>query len=125
MRQELLSKCEICLKACILHIQNLRGYVHTVMIDMWICSMSMTGGLLILSASCRIPNLRDKVSDELITLGSHLRGLFQLWSRVPGDSEAVGSPSIAQSLRMIGEIEGIIKQEYQGRSTSHEMGNNY
>jgi hypothetical protein len=125
MSQELLSKCEICLKACILHIQNLRGYVHTIMIDMWICSMSMTGGMLILTASCRIPILRDQVSEELMTLGSHLRGLFQLWSRAPGENEAARSPSIAQSLRMIGEIEDFIKQKYQARSTSHEMGRNY
>lgn len=123
--QEILSKCEICLQACILHIQNLRGYVHTIMIDMWICSMSMTGGMLILTASCRIPSLRDQVSEELLTLGSHLRDLFQLWSRVPGESDASRSPSVAQSSRMIGEIEDFIKQEYQARTDSREMTRNY
>lgn len=123
--QEILSKSGICLQACILHIQNLRGYVHTIMIDMWICSMSMTGGMLILTASCRIPGLRDQVSEELLTLGSHLRGLFQQWSRVPGDNDASRSPSVAQSLRMIGEIEDFIEQEYQAQTDSREMTRNY
>jgi hypothetical protein len=32
--------CEICLNACWLHAQNLRSFLHTVMVDTWICSLS-------------------------------------------------------------------------------------
>jgi hypothetical protein len=37
---EMVDKCEICLGAILLHILNLRGFAHTVMVDTWICSLS-------------------------------------------------------------------------------------
>lgn len=37
---EMVDKCEICLEAILLHILNLRGFAHTVMVDTWICSLS-------------------------------------------------------------------------------------
>jgi hypothetical protein len=37
---DVLEKCGVCLNACVLHILNLKGYCHTVMIDTWICSLS-------------------------------------------------------------------------------------
>ena len=36
---EMVDKCEICLEAILLHILNLRGFAHTVLIDTWICSL--------------------------------------------------------------------------------------
>jgi hypothetical protein len=37
---DVLEKSHICLDACLLHIRNLRGFVHTIMVDTWICSLS-------------------------------------------------------------------------------------
>lgn len=38
--QDALSKCQACIDACMLHVLNLRGYAHTVLVDTWICSLS-------------------------------------------------------------------------------------
>lgn len=37
---EVLGCCKACLDACLLHIINLRGFSHTVLVDTWICSLS-------------------------------------------------------------------------------------
>jgi hypothetical protein len=38
--EEVLRNCKACLDACLLHILNLRGFAHTVLVDTWICSLS-------------------------------------------------------------------------------------
>lgn len=38
--QESLSRCKICLDACLNHVINLRGFSQTVLVDSWICSLS-------------------------------------------------------------------------------------
>jgi hypothetical protein len=38
--EEVLANCKACLDACLLHILNLRGFGHTVLVDTWICSLS-------------------------------------------------------------------------------------
>lgn len=38
--EEVLVNCKACLDACLLHILNLRGFGHTVLVDTWICSLS-------------------------------------------------------------------------------------
>ena len=38
--EEALSGCKACLDACLLHALNLRGFPQTVLVDMWICSLS-------------------------------------------------------------------------------------
>jgi hypothetical protein len=38
--EEVLKNCKACLDACLLHILNLRGFAHTVLVDTWICSLS-------------------------------------------------------------------------------------
>ena len=38
--ENVLHRCKSCLDACLLHILNLRGFAHTILIDTWICSMS-------------------------------------------------------------------------------------
>lgn len=35
-----LHRCKSCLDACLLHILDLRGFAHTVLMDTWICSLS-------------------------------------------------------------------------------------
>lgn len=37
--EEVLVNCRACLDACLLHILNLRGFAHTVLVDTWICSL--------------------------------------------------------------------------------------
>ena len=34
------DRCKICLDACLLHILNLGSFMHTVMLDTWICALS-------------------------------------------------------------------------------------
>lgn len=43
--QDVLDKCSFCLDACLLHILNLRGFAHSVMVDTWICSLSCVSPL--------------------------------------------------------------------------------
>jgi hypothetical protein len=38
--EEVLTSCKACLDACLLHILNLRGFAHTVLVDTWICALS-------------------------------------------------------------------------------------
>jgi hypothetical protein len=119
---EVAERCKICLDACMLHILNLRGFAHTVMIDTWICSLSMAGCMLILLAAVRIPHLRTCIGPEVLSVGEHLQRLLSRWMRVPvggggGVNEQVGfegSPSVERSLRLIIEVDGFIRREYEG-----------
>lgn len=108
-----LEKCRNCLDACLLHIVNLRGFAHTVMMDTWICSLSMTGAMLVLLAASRIPYLRTLLDKGFMRdIGSHLQQLIRRWVGIPGVEGR--SPSIEQSLRMIGEIDGFLMGELKG-----------
>lgn len=48
-----LSGCKSCLDACLLHILNLRGFAHTVLVDTWICSLSYVIYRMLLFPSTR------------------------------------------------------------------------
>ncbi|KAL3419998.1 C6 zinc finger domain-containing protein [Phlyctema vagabunda] len=104
-----LEKCQICLDACLLHMLNLHNFTHTVMVDTWICSLSMTCAMLMLLAAIRIPALRSMMKLEAATVGDHLQHLLHRWSQIPGNTP---SPSVAQSVQMIWEIRGFMQQEY-------------
>ncbi|KAH6700568.1 hypothetical protein BKA61DRAFT_636606 [Leptodontidium sp. MPI-SDFR-AT-0119] len=106
---EMVDKCEICLEAILLHILNLSGFAHTVLVDTWICSLSMAGGMLILLAATRIPPLRSRMGSEVTTLGPLLEDFISQWMQIPGETI---SPSVEQSLRMICDVGGFIKSEY-------------
>jgi hypothetical protein len=84
------------------------------------CDNSMTGGMLILLAACRVPSLRERMGPEVTTLGSFLKQLIEPWMRVPGEFI---SPSVEQSLRMICEADDCIKQQY--RSSDSEQDGHY
>lgn len=103
-----LKKAVLCLDACLQHILHLRGFTHTVMVDTWICSLSMVGAMLVLLAAVRVPTLRAMVSPEVVMAGKHLSELIVKWRAHPP------SPSVEQSLRMIEEIERGIKREFEG-----------
>ncbi|TVY89078.1 hypothetical protein LAWI1_G004735 [Lachnellula willkommii] len=107
--ENVLSSCKACLDACLLHIINLRGFSHTVLVDTWICSLSMTAAMLILLVAIRTPTLRPLIGTDVLTAASHLKQLISTWT-----DDCGSSPSIDQSLRLIAEIDGFIQQEYQG-----------
>lgn len=101
--------CKSCLDACLLHILNLRGFAHTVLVDTWICSLSMTGAMLVLLAACQLPALRHLVGEEVLTAGPHLTHLIQTWTVALGEPS---SPSVDQSVRLICETDSFIQQMY-------------
>lgn len=109
MSESLVENSKVCLDACLLHIVNLRGFTHTILMDTFICSLSMAGAMLILLAACRLPLLRDIIDNEVTKVGSHIRSLVGSWMLVPGQTE---SPSISQSLRLIAKIDRFIEIEH-------------
>ncbi|EGY23569.1 C6 zinc finger domain-containing protein [Verticillium dahliae VdLs.17] len=113
--KEVMASCKMCLDACLLHIMNLRGYGQTVLVDTWICSLSMAGAMLVLLAACRVPALRELIGSEILSAGEHLRQLLEGWQEVMGDP---ASPSVEQSVRIIAEADRFIRQVYLGEDTT-------
>ncbi|KAI5458541.1 hypothetical protein BGZ63DRAFT_391585 [Mariannaea sp. PMI_226] len=107
--QDALAKCQACIDACMLHVLNLRGYAHTVLVDTWICSLSMSGAMLILLAACQVPTLKSIIKPEVLKMGGHLKQLFREWRRC---SFGTDSPSVDQSLWIIHETERFIEEAY-------------
>lgn len=97
-----------CLDACLLHMLNLRGFGHTVLVDTWICALSMAGAMCLLLAACRTPALREMlVASNVLACGGHLSKLFESWTAGEGGP---GSPSIEQSVRIIAEADRFIRE---------------
>lgn len=69
----------------------------------------MTGAMLILLAASRLPYLRNLLGQDVTNIGSHLQTLIKRWVQIPGENR---SPSIEQSLRMIGEIDVFLHEEF-------------
>ncbi|EEY20357.1 C6 zinc finger domain-containing protein [Verticillium alfalfae VaMs.102] len=113
--KEVMASCKMCLDACLLHIMNLRGYGQTVLVDTWICSLSMAGAMLVLLAACRVPALRELIGSEILSAGEHLRQLLEGWQEVMGEP---ASPSVEQSVRIIAEADRFIRQVYLGEDTT-------
>ncbi|KAJ0338936.1 hypothetical protein COL922a_004971 [Colletotrichum nupharicola] len=109
INQDSLNNCKACLDACLLHILNLRGFGQTVLVDTWICSLSMAGAMLVLLAACRIPQLKDMIPSDVLGAGDHLKQLLQSWQSVMGDPT---SPSVDQSIRMISDADRFIQEGY-------------
>jgi hypothetical protein len=107
--RDALEHCRACLDACLMHILNLRGFSQTVLVDTWICSLSMAGAMLVLLAACRVPSLRTLIGPDVLIAGQHLKQLLQTWQRL---SDGQSSPSVMQSVRIIHEADSFIKQVY-------------
>lgn len=105
----MLDKSEICLNMCLLHILNLRAYCQTVLVDTWICALSMASTMLLLLAASRIPHLKCRLEPQVLDVGQHLTRLIERWMQVHGDQI---SPSVKQSLWMIEELDVLIKREH-------------
>lgn len=103
----ILDKSEICLRMCLLHILNLRAFSQTVLVDTWICSLSMASTMLLLLAASRISDLKLRLNNDVLSVGKHLLELIEPWTSIHGDQK---SPSVRQSLWMISEIDGLLHQ---------------
>jgi len=104
---ETIDAASRCLKASCDHIANLRSFSQTVMIDTWICALSMTSTMFIILVALQIPSLRPRLLEHNIPeFGPHLRDLLNAWIGVMPQK----SPSIQQSVRLIAEIEALIGQ---------------
>ncbi|KAK3497396.1 uncharacterized protein B0T23DRAFT_353327 [Neurospora hispaniola] len=114
---EVLANCKSCLDACLLHILNLRGFSQTLLVDTWVCSLSMAGAMLVLLAACRISLLKDLIGPDILQAGSHLRESLVGWQKVQGDPS---SPSVDQSVHIIEEAERFIRQVYKGGKDEEE-----
>ncbi|KAG5928210.1 hypothetical protein E4U42_001094 [Claviceps africana] len=115
--QEARKNCKACLDACLMHILNLRGFSQTVLVDSWICSLSMACAMLVLLAACRVPSLRSLLDPDVTLAGGHLQQLLQGWQRIMGSAR---SPSVEQSIRVIHEADTFIREAYS-ESPRHEF----
>ncbi|KAL8399471.1 hypothetical protein RB594_000011 [Gaeumannomyces avenae] len=108
-----LRSTRACLDACLLHMLNLRGFRHTVLVDTWICALSMAGAMCLLLAACRTPALKGLLLDvahdqpDVLACGEHLGRLFRDWQAVSGDP---ASPSVEQSVRIVAEADRFIRE---------------
>ncbi|KAL4875253.1 hypothetical protein BJY04DRAFT_224223 [Aspergillus karnatakaensis] len=90
--------CKTCLEACCLHAQNLQGFSQTVMVDTWICSLSMASVMLIVLAAAREPSLVGCLPPGVSEIGPNLSKNLTQWMQIPGHGV---SPSVLQSIRLI------------------------
>ncbi|KAL2832617.1 hypothetical protein BDW59DRAFT_139484 [Aspergillus cavernicola] len=90
--------CKTCLEACCLHAQNLHSFPQTIMVDTWICSLSMASVMLIALATAREGSLRRCLPPGVTEIGPNLSKNLTRWMQVPGYGV---SPSVLQSVRLI------------------------
>ncbi|KAL3463527.1 hypothetical protein BJX64DRAFT_116427 [Aspergillus heterothallicus] len=96
--QKVYEGCRTCLEACCLHAQNLQGFPQTIMIDTWICSLSMASVMLIALAAARENALRTCLPTDVTEIGPSLSRHLTDWMQLPGSGV---SPSVLQSIRLI------------------------
>ncbi|KAH8646572.1 putative C6 transcription factor [Tricladium varicosporioides] len=105
---EIVEAAGRCLSASCYHIRHLRSFGQTVMIDTWICSLSMTSTMFVILASLHNPALRQSLLSHhaIGEFGVHLGRMLTSWlSIVPQKS-----PSIQQSIQLIAEIDNLIRR---------------
>ncbi|ETN43892.1 uncharacterized protein HMPREF1541_11023 [Cyphellophora europaea CBS 101466] len=105
---ETVEKCKVWLNACMLHILNLHSYIQTVMIDTWICALSMAGTMAMLLAANRTPSLQPCLGDDLFRVGPHLRHLLGRWMYCADQGI---SPSVERAVQWIVTIDDILQQD--------------
>ena len=103
-----------CLQGCILHIVNLRPFDQTVLVDMWICALSMAGTMMIILAAFSTASLSNELSENLLSVGPHLTSLLTRWANVHGEGE---SPSIAQAIQWIVIVDSLLQRGHQPANT--------
>ncbi|KAI1864481.1 uncharacterized protein JN550_008768 [Neoarthrinium moseri] len=103
-KSEIVERAKVCLDACTSHILALTGFSHTVLVDTWICVLSMATAMMILLATCRSVRQSTHRHDVMET-GPHLRKVFHKWRETLGSPE---SPSVEQGIRIIYETERLM-----------------
>ncbi|CAI7614815.1 unnamed protein product [Penicillium manginii] len=94
-----LDGCRIALDTCLFKLQHLRQIPYTVMVDTWLCSLSLATAVLTLMGGFCHPQLMTHLHrSALIELGPHLHALLQRWILIHGSSP---SPGVEKSLRLI------------------------
>lgn len=73
-------------------------------------SYRMASTMLLLLAASRIPALKQRLDSRVLEAGNHLTRLIQPWLHLHGHHV---SPSVRQSLRMIGEVSTLLHAEYE------------
>ncbi|KAL9562293.1 hypothetical protein ACKAV7_013376 [Fusarium commune] len=104
-----MQNCKLCLDACLLHALDLRGFPQTVLIDTWICSLSMSGAMLIILAASHVPALKEFIGSRATLVGSHLEKLFRNWREVSFGGD---SPSVDRSMWLIQQADSYIRDCY-------------
>lgn len=96
-----------CLQACEMHILNLRPFAQTVLVDVWICSLSMAGTMMIMLVASRIHSLHNSLERSIYQVGPHLLSLFDSLVDIHGEGQ---SPSVQQAIEWIKIVNVIIQQ---------------
>ncbi|KAI0010745.1 putative C6 transcription factor [Xylariaceae sp. FL0662B] len=118
-REAIVAGSKVCLDACTLHILGLTGFAHTVLVDTWICVMSMTTAMMILLATCHSVRQLTHLRHDIMHTGSHLRKVFRRWQEVLASPE---SPSVEQGMRIIYETERLMQGlDRPGNLTDEEV----
>ena len=80
----------------------------------------MASTMLLLLAASRIPALKQRLDSRVLEAGSHLTRLIEPWMHLHGHDV---SPSVRQSLRMIGEVSTLLHAEYEqdGRNIDERL----
>ncbi|KAH8645821.1 hypothetical protein BX600DRAFT_478032 [Xylariales sp. PMI_506] len=108
---EIVVRAKVCLDACTAHILGLTGFSHTVLVDTWICVLSMAAAMLLLLATCHSMGQVTRVRRDVMLTGPHLRKVFGQWQAVLGTPE---SPSVEQGMRIIYETERLMHRGLGG-----------
>jgi hypothetical protein len=94
-----------CLEACYQHIANLRPYTHTVFIDGWICTVSMTSIMILLFVAASAPTLRPFLYnnigiDNVKAAAKRMQSNIKAWN----DSCPEKSPTLTKCIEMNGML---------------------
>lgn len=102
-----LDGCHIALDTCLLKLQHLKQIPYTVMVDTWLCSLSLATAMLTLLGGFCHPQLIVQLRQApLIELGPHLHNQLQRWILIHDSSP---SPGVEKSLRLIMKAHGLFE----------------
>lgn len=118
-KENILKRARICLDSCTSHILGLTGFSHTVLVDTWICVLSMATAMMILLATCHSVRQITYLRKDVMHTGPHLRKVFRRWQEVLATPE---SPSIEQGLRIIYETEKLMQGMSREKYPSEDDG---
>lgn len=107
---EQLQMCKSCLESCCLHVGNLRRYRQTVLVDSWICALSMTGTMMLLLASLDLEQTRGLTPTYAKNFGHNLISFFTQCHNPVTDQ----SPTVQQCISTIGLIDESMKARAYG-----------